>query len=146
MKIEWYWPMEMLGLVKNISAEYNDGYTHYQVSAHCAQVLLYALLALIPLLFLLGVLAQRLTDRAGRPAAGTWLVRGGVVLLLIYALLLATGTGPYLRLYPRGGSFLSFDTLEHLVQGGYCAVLALALLLGGRLGRPGRKAQSGRAG
>ena len=37
-------------------------------------------------------------------------------------------------------------TLEHLLQGGYCAVLALALYLGGRLGRPGRKAQSGQAG
>lgn len=138
--------MELLGLVENISGEYNDGYTHYQVSALCAQVLLYALLALIPLLFLLGFLARRLTGRAGRPAAGIWLVRGGVVLLLVYALLLAAGAGPYLQLYPRGGGFLSLDTLEHLVQGGYCAVLALALCLGGRLGRPGRGARSGRTG
>ena len=146
MEIKWYWPMEMLGLVENISAEYNDGYTHYQVSTLCAQVLLYALLALIPLLFLLGFLARRVTGRAGRPAAGIWLVRSGVGLLLAYALLLATGAGPYLQLYPEGGGFISFDTLEHLLQGGYCAVLALAIYLGGRLGRPGRKAQSGQAG
>ena len=146
MKIEWYWPMEMLGLVENISAEYNDGYTYYQVSALCAQVLRYALLALIPLLILLGFLARRLTARAGRPAAGIWLVRGGVALLLVYALLLAAGTGPYLQLYPSGGGFISFDTLEHLMQGGYCALLALALCLGGRLGRPGRGTRSGRTG
>ena len=146
MKIKWYWPMELLGLVKNISGEYNDGYTYYQVSALCAQVLRYALLALIPLLILLGFLARRLTARTGRPAAGIWLVRGGVVLLLVYALLLAAGTGPYLQLYPSGGSFISLDTLEHLMQGGYCALLALALCLGGRLGRPGRGARSGRTG
>ena len=146
MKIKWYWPMELLGLVENITAEYNDGYTHYQVSALCAQVLLYALLALRPLLVLLGVLIRWLTVRAGRPAAGIWLVRGGVALLLVYALLLAAGTGPYLQLYPCGGGFLSLDTLDHLLQGGCCAVLALALYLGGRLGRPGRRARSGRTG
>ena len=44
MEIKWYWPMEMLGLVENISAEYNDGYTHYQVSTLCAQVLLLSLI------------------------------------------------------------------------------------------------------
>ena len=145
MKIEWYWPMEALGLVENISEEYNDGYTYYQVSAFCAQLLLYVLLALIPLLFLLGFLARRLTARAGRGAAGIWLVRGGAAALLIYALLLATGTGPYLQFYPEGGGFISFDTLEHLMMGGYCALLALALFLGVLLGRPRGNAQKGQA-
>ena len=96
--------MELLGLVENITAEYNDGYTHYQVSALCAQVLLYALLVLLPLLVLLGFLLRWITVRAGRPAVGIWLVRGGVALLLVYALLLAAGTGPYLQLYPCGGA------------------------------------------
>ena len=134
MEIKWYWPMELLGLVKNISAEYNDGYTHYQVSSSCAQVLMYTFLALLPLLFLLGFLVRRLTGRAGRGAVGVWLVRGGVILLLVYAMLLATGTGPYVQLYPSGGSFLSFDTLEHILEGAYCALLALALFLGSRVG------------
>lgn len=63
-------------------------------------------------------------------AYGAALVRGGVILLLIYALLLAAGVGPYLKLYPRGGSFLSFDTLDHILRGIYCSLLALALFWG----------------
>ena len=135
MEITWYWPMELLGLVKDISGEYNDGWTHYQVSRMCDTVMKYLIFGLIPVLFLLGFLARRLTARAGRDALGIWLVRGGSILLLIYALLLAAGVGPYLKLYPKGGGFLSFDTLEHILQGIYCALLALALFLGGRLGR-----------
>lgn len=135
MTIKWYWPMELFGLVKDVSGEYNDGWTHYQVSRMCDTVMKYLILGLIPAILLVGFLIRRLTGRAGQKALGVWLVRGGVIVLLIYALLLAAGVGPYIKLYPKGGGFLSFDTLDHILQGIYCALLALALFLGGRLGR-----------
>ena len=135
MEIKWYWPMELLGLVKDVSGEYNDGWTHYQVSRMCDTVMRYLILGLIPAMLLLGFFIRKLAGRAGQNVLGVWLVRGGVILLLIYALLLAAGVGPYIKLYPRGGSFLSFDTLDHILRGIYCALLALALFLGGRVGR-----------
>lgn len=135
MEVKWYWPMELLGLVKDVSGEYSDGWTHYQVSRMCDTVMKYLILGLIPAMLLLGFFIRRLAGRTGQNILGIWLVRGGVVLLLIYALLLAIGVGPYIKLYPRGGGFLSFDTLDHILRGMYCALLALAFFLGGRLGR-----------
>ena len=58
-----------------------------------------------------------------------------MALLLGYALLLSIGVGPYIQFYPSGGGFISFDTLEHLLYGIYCALLALSLFLGGKLGK-----------
>lgn len=135
MEVKWYWPMELLGLVRDVSGEYNDGWTHYQVSRMCDTVIKYLILGSIPAMLLLGFLVRRLMRRTGRNALGIWLVRGGVIVLLIYALLLAAGVGPYIKLYPKGGGFLSFDTLDHILLGIYCALLALALFLGGRMGR-----------
>ena len=136
MEIKWYWPMEMLGFVENISAEYQDGYIHYSVSGSCDTVMMWLLLGLFPLLFLFGFLTRRLSARAGRDTLGIWLARVSVALLLGYALLLSIGVGPYIQFYPSGGGFISFDTLEHLLYGIYCALLALSLLLGGKLGKP----------
>ena len=89
MEIKWYWPMEMLGFVENISAEYQDGYIHYSVSGSCDTVMMRFLLGLFPLLFLFGFLTRRLSARAGRDALGIWLARVSVALLLGYALLLS---------------------------------------------------------
>ena len=89
MEIKWYWPMELLGLVKDISGEYNDGWTHYQVSRMCDTVMKYLIFGLIPVLFLLGFLAPGLTARAGRDVLGIWLVEGGSNLLLNSVLLVA---------------------------------------------------------
>ena len=57
MKIKWYWPMEILGLVKDLTGEYNDGYTHYEVSRRCDELMKILLWGLFPALFLLGFLA-----------------------------------------------------------------------------------------
>ena len=89
MEIKWYWPMEMLGFVENISAEYQDGYIHYSVSGSCDTVMMWLLLGLFPLLFLFGFLTRRLSARAGRDTLGIWLARVSVALLLGYALLLS---------------------------------------------------------
>lgn len=70
MEIKWYWPMEMLGFVENISAEYQDGYIHYSVSGSCDTVMMWLLLGLFPLLFLFGFLTRRLSARAGRGHSG----------------------------------------------------------------------------
>lgn len=135
MKIKWYWPMEMLGLVKNLTGEYNDGYTHYEVSRHCDELMKALLWGLFPALFLLGFLVRRCLARAGQDPFGKGLVYGGTILLLGYAVLLAAGIGPYIQLYPKGGGFLSFDELNHVLMGLYCTMLALSLFLGGRLGQ-----------
>ncbi len=66
MKIKWYWPMEILGLVKDLTGEYNDGYTHYEVSRRCDELMKILLWGLFPALFLLGFLARRCLARADR--------------------------------------------------------------------------------
>ena len=98
--------------------------------------MMWLLLGLFPLLFLFGFLTRRLSARAGRDTLGIWLARVSVALLLGYALLLSIGVGPYIQFYPSGGGFISFDTLEHLLYGIYCTLLALSLFLGGKLGKP----------
>ena len=40
MTIKWYWPAERLGLVKNISHEYNDGGTYWSVAGNTGDVFL----------------------------------------------------------------------------------------------------------
>lgn len=127
MEIKWYWPAEQMGLVKDVSALYDDG-TSYQVSARADEIFGAIGLSLIPLLFLIGfALCFFCTGRTP--------LRVGVGLLLSYALLLAVGVGPYVEFYPRGGSFFDLDVLEHILEGIGCALLALVFSLGGRLGR-----------
>ena len=127
MNIKWYAPAKWLGLVKDISHTYNDGYTHYTVSAQTGDIFAYLTLSLLPLLFVIGVLMGfRRKERA---------IRMGVILLLVYGLLLAVGIGPYIELYPQGSGFIALSALEHFIEGIYTALLALSLYLGGRLGR-----------
>ena len=93
MEIKWYWLAERMGLVRDVSALYDDG-TTYQVSAKADEIFGAIELALIPLLFLLGfALCFFSSSRAP--------LRVGVGLLLGYALLLAVGMGPYVEFYPR---------------------------------------------
>ena len=108
MEVKWYLPAKLLGLVEDISYQYNDGYTHHIVSARTGDVFLTFFLALIPILFLTGF-------------------------LLLYALTSAVGLGPYIQFYPQSAGFLDLSLLEHIVQGLYCALLALSLFLGGKL-------------
>ena len=77
MEIKWYWPMEMLGFVENISAEYQDGYIHYSVSGSCDTVMMWLLLGLFPLLFLFGFLTGGCQPEPGGTLWGSGL-RGSV--------------------------------------------------------------------
>ena len=70
MKIKWYWLAEQMGLVSNLTAQYNDGAIHYQVSARADEVFSILFLSLIPLLFLFGLILRFLLCRAGHPNAG----------------------------------------------------------------------------
>ena len=131
VELKWYAPARWLGLVKDISHEYNDGFTHYTVSAQTGDIFAYLTLSLLPLLFVIGLLmGLRQKERA---------IRMGVILLLIYAVLLAVGIGPYIELYPQGSGFIDLSALEHFIEGIYTALLALSLYLGGRLGRKCKK-------
>jgi len=134
VEIKWYWPAEALGLVTDISLQTNGEYT-YQVSARAGDVLFALALSLIPLLFLAGGLLRFFLSRRGRDDSGRTLSRAVTALLLLYALLLAAGIGPYVQFYPHGGGFLDLSLLEHILSGLYTALLALFWFLGGRLGR-----------
>lgn len=134
MTIKCYGLAELLGLVTDLTARYNDGWTHYQVSAKAGGVFLVLSLALLPLLFLFGLTITHLLDRLGRPALGRRLIRAGTGVLLGYSLLLALGIGPYFQFYPQSSGFFSFETLEHILAGLYCAILAAAFFLGGHVG------------
>ena len=131
MNIKWYAPAKWLGLMEDLTHQYNDGYTHYTVSAKANDVFAYLTLSLLPLLFVIGVLMGfRRKERA---------IRMGVILLLVYGLLLTVGIGPYIQLYPQGSGFIDLSALEHFIEGIYTALLALSLYLGGRLGRKCKK-------
>ena len=127
MELNWYAPAKWLGLVKDISHEYNDGFTHYTVSAQAGDIFAYLTLSLLPLLFVAGIfMGSRQKEKA---------IRIGIISLLIYAVLLAVGIGPYVQLYPQGSGFIDLSAIEHLIEGIYTALLAVSLYLGGRLGR-----------
>lgn len=128
MELKWYFPAKLLGLVEDISYQYNDGFIHHSVSARTGDVFLTFFLALIPILFLTGFLLRRRFPEGGQKA-----VRVGSAFLLLYALTSAIGLGPYIQFYPQSAEFLDLSLLEHIVQGLYCALLALSLFLGGKL-------------
>jgi len=135
MKIKWYWLAEQMGLVSNLTAQYNDGAIHYQVSARADEVFSILFLSLIPLLFLFGLILRFLLCRVGHPNAGRHFLNISVILLGVYGLFLSFGAAPYIQFYPQGGGFLSLDTLENIVRGLYFALLALSLFFGGKTGR-----------
>lgn len=129
MEIKWYGLAQLLGLVEDIAYQYNDGYTHYTVSARTGDVFATLTFSLLPILFLAGFLIRWKCS----PDKGKKLVRIGIIALLVYAILLAVGIGPYIQFYPQSSGFLDFSTLEHIIDGIYCAILALSLHLGGKL-------------
>ena len=133
MKIKWYALAEWLGLMEDLSGE--NGSTLYTVSAKADDFFTAAFLSLMPLLFLAGFLLNFLLCRRQRTATAVKLTRCGVVALLLYAVLLAVGVGPYIQFYPQSAGFIDLSALEHALSGLYCAFLGLLLFLGARLGR-----------
>ena len=133
MKIKWYVLAEWLGLMEDLSA--GNGSTLYTVSAKADDFFEAAFLSLIPLLFFVGFLLNFLLCRRGRLPRAVTLTRWGVGVLLVYAVLLAVGVGPYIQFYPQGTGFIDLSALEHALSGLYCAFLALLFFVGSRLGR-----------
>ena len=145
MEIKWYWLAEQLNLVKDTSYQYNDGHTYYEVSAKADEFFTMLTLSFIPALFLLGFLILLIATFRKRAGLGRSVIRTIMVVLLVYAVFLAVGIGPYIKWYPQGSGFLDFSTLEHAIEGVYCGLLALVLWLGGRLGGlAARKKKGGR--
>ena len=133
MEIKWYWPAELMGLVTDISAQSNGEYT-YQVSAQTGDVIFFLFLSLIPLLFLAGILIRFWFARASRDSLGRRMIRCTSGALLVYAVLLAVGIGPYFQFYPRSAGFLDLSVIEHIAAGLYTAFLAVLLFFGSRFG------------
>jgi len=133
MTIKWYGLAQLLGLVKNVSHEYNDGYTHWSVVANTGDVFLTILLSFIAVMFFVGYLIHFIYRVKQNPLRGEKIVLTGSIILLVYAILLAVGIGPYIEFYPQGAGFLDFSTLEHIIDGIYVGILALMLFLGGKV-------------
>lgn len=134
MELKWYWLAEQLDLVKNTSHLYNDGHIYYEVSAKADEFFSMLTLSCIPAFFLLGLLIQCIAVKRKHDKLGRGIIRGVMGVLLVYAVFLAVGIGPYIIWYPQDGGFIDLSTLEHVLEGVYCALLALMLWLGGRLG------------
>lgn len=133
MTIKWYGLAELLGLVKNISHEYNDGGVYWSVAGNTGDVFFTLMMSLIAVMFFVGFLIHFVYRVKQNPQKGANVVRICTVVLLIYAVLLAVGIGPYIQFYPQGGGFLDFSTLEHIIDGIYVAILALMVFLGGKV-------------
>ena len=130
MKIKWYWPMEMLGLVV---ANPEPGIS-YRVSSKCED-LVAALLTVMPVFwFTLALGVTLILARLGKGGGARSLRRVGTLALLVYALLLTVGIGPYIQLYPQGSGFLDLSALAHFLGGIRCCFDALGFWLGGKLG------------
>ena len=132
MTIKWYWPAQMLGLVKNISHEYNDGGTYWSVAGNTDDVFLTLLLSMIGFMFFVGFLIHFVYRVKQNPMRGEKFMLIAAIMLLVYAILLAVGIGPYIQFYPQSAGFLDFSTLEHIIDGVYVAILALMLFLGSK--------------
>ena len=132
MTIKWYWPAEMLGLVKNISHEYNDGGTYWSVAGNTDDVFLTLLLSMIGFMFFIGFLIHFIYRIKQNPMRGEKCVLIAVIMLLVYTIFLTIGIGPYIQFYPQSAGFLDFSTLEHIIDGVYVAILALMLFLGSK--------------
>ena len=128
MEIKWYLPAKLLGLVEDISHQYNDGYTHHIVSARIDEVFFVFFVLLIPLLFGAGFLLLRCCSSCGKT-----IVQAGSLVLLLYALSSAAGLGPYIQFYPQSAGFVDFSLIEHIAQGIYCTILSCSFFLGGKL-------------
>ena len=135
MRIKWYWPAEQLGLVKDLTTQYNDGSIHYQVSARADEVFFTLFLSLIPLLFFWELLLCFPLHRSKQDLLARRLTVFPALTLLCYGLLLSFGIAPYIQFYPKGSGFFSLDTLENIIRGLYCALLSFSLFLGGKAGR-----------
>ena len=132
MTIKWYWPAEMLGLVKNISHEYNDGGTYWSVAGNTGDVFLTLMLSMFGVMFSAGFLLHFIYRVKQNALRGEKIVFSAMIVLLVYAILLAVGVGPYIQFYPQSAGFLDFSTIEHIIDGIYVGLLALMLYLGSK--------------
>jgi len=135
MKIKWYYPFEKLGLVKNLTTFYNDGYTHYQVSSKANDIYSYILFSLIPIFIVSGFLIAFFLNKANKPILSKKITLSVFILLVIYAFSLTLGIGPYIQLYPKSAGFIDFSVLEHIISGIYCLFIAVCYLLSSKLGK-----------
>ena len=135
MTIKWYWPAEMLGLVKNISHEYNDGGTYWSVAGNTGDVFLTLMLSMFGVMFFAGFLLHFIYRVKQNALRGEKIVFSAMIVLLVYAILLAVGIGPYIQFYPQSAGFLDFSTIEHIIDGIYVGLLALMLYLGSKADR-----------
>lgn len=132
MKIKWYWLAEQLGVMEDISTGTEIA---YRVSVKADEYFETAIFSLVPLLFLAGLFLAFLLGRRQREILAGKLTLGGIGILVIYGLLLATGIGPYIQFYPQPGGFSDLSPITNILSGLYCGFLALLLFLGSRLGR-----------
>ena len=121
-----------LNLVKNISHEYNDGGTYWSVAGNTGDVFLTLMLSMFGVMFFAGFLLHFIYRVKQNALRGEKIVFSAMIVLLVYAILLAVGVGPYIQFYPQSAGFLDFSTIEHIIDGVYVGLLALMLYLGSK--------------
>jgi len=134
MEIKWYWPAKMLGLVEDISHEYNDGFAHTRVSARADEVFMYLHLAFPVILFMISFIISFLYTKKDKATIVKKALNVVIILMLIYAVLLLIGIAPYFTFYPQGGGFIDLTVFENIVRGLYFAICAFFVWLGRKAG------------
>ncbi len=125
INIKWYWPMELLGLVEDVSEKYNDG-TTYIVSSKCGDVFMWMLVGFVLFCVVCGMIMTAIKKDLKA-------VKIFSTILILYAVFLAVGIGPYIQLYPQGAGFIDFSAIEHIIDGVYMLFCALMAYLGGKI-------------
>ena len=133
MELKWYWPAERLGLVKDLRDLSDDG-TTWQVSARADEVFAWIFFVLALSLVLAVFLLRFFGARKNKDPLCRRVQRILTALILLRAILVAVGVGPYVQFYPIGGGFIDLSVLEHILSGILWALLALAVFLFGKLG------------
>lgn len=134
LKIKWYLPAKILGLVKDISAEYGDGAVYYRVSSKADEVFFALALSMILLMFIIGFAVRYFMYKKEMGELSHKTLCALCIALVIYSVMLSTGIGPYISFYPQGSGFIDLSIIEHIIDGLYVALLSLALWIGGRIG------------
>jgi hypothetical protein len=102
------------------------------VAGNTGDVFLTLMLSMFAVMFFAGFLMHFIYRVKQNALRGEKIVFSAMIVLLVYAILLAVGVGPYIQFYPQSAGFLDFSTIEHIIDGIYVGLLALMLYLGSK--------------
>lgn len=130
MKIKWYWPAKMLGLIKEV----NDEVGSLSVSAKADDFMAFVNISLLIVVFIAAFLISFISFKTDKEK----LIKKAVIMTLVIVLILAVlhcfGIAPYIQYYPTGSGFIDITVLENLARGIYHGFIALSIFAGSKIG------------